>query len=230
MTRPDCAFAINDILRYSSVAGPDHWAALKHLCRYVAGTLDQGVTLGGVAPTPDVSNLLAAAGVTLRQEDFFVYCDADHARNPDTRRSTTGHVFMLNSGPISWNVKYQRSVAKSSTTAEYYAVDAAVDEILDLRLLMEELGLSTPNPTVVFEDNTSALQLMESPIATTDVGRHLAIRHYRIRELVQAEAVKLVYIPTSKQVADIMTKPLDRIMHQRLTPLLLGRPAVATAC
>jgi hypothetical protein len=229
MTRPDCAFAINDILRYSAVAGPAHWAAMQRLCSYIAGTVDRGVTLGGIAPTPEVQALLAEVDIQLRSGEFYVYCDADHARNPDTRRSTSGHVFMMNSGPIAWNVKYQRSVAKSSTTAEYYSVDSAVDTIIDLRLLAEELGMAVQTPTVVFEDNTSALQLMESPVVTTDVGRHLAIRHFRIREQVEAEVVQLIYVPTQHQIADIMTKPLGRLIHQRLAPLLMGRPSEVPA-
>jgi len=67
-------------------------------------------------------------------------------------------------------------------------------------------------------------------VVTTDVGRHMAIRHFRIREQVEAENVQLVYVPTQHQIADIMTKPLGRVAHhQRLVSLLMGRPSEVPA-
>lgn len=213
-TRPDIAYAVNDVLRYGSDPGPLHWKAMKRICRYLVGTTELGVTLGGLQPVG------RAVGRDLKGE-FYVYADADHGRNPDTRRSTTGHVFYVNGGPIAWHVRYQRSVAKSSTIAEYFSVDDAAQDVLQLRMLVDELGSPPSAPTLIFEDNQPALRLMAGAVPS-DATRHIAIRHFLIRDSVEQGSIKLEYCPTDVMVADVLTKPLPRVSFQSLRPLLMG--------
>jgi predicted amino acid dehydrogenase len=87
-----------------------HWQAAKGLLRYVAGTSNYGITFGGSS-----LNLQA-------------YCDADYAGDIDTRRSTTGYVYMLDGGAISWSSRLQPTVAASTTEAEYMAAAYAIKE------------------------------------------------------------------------------------------------------
>ena len=213
-TRPDIAFAVNDVLRYSANPGPPHWNALKRICRYLRGTPELGVTLGGLTPI-GVASMMDLKG------DFYVFCDADHARATDSRRSTSGHFFFGNGGPVTWHVRYQRSVAKSSTVAEYFAVDDASQDILLLRMLMEELGSPPSAPTVVFEDNMSAIALMKGSVPS-DATRHIAIRHFLIRELVENGDIALHHCPTESMLADALTKPLPRVQFEKLRVLLMG--------
>ena len=124
-----CAFAVHQVARFLQNPGLDHWKAVKRILRYLSGTQDQGITLGGPSQ--------ALRG----------YFDSDWAGCPDTRRSTTGYVFFLNGCPISWKCQRQATPARSSTEAEYMSLSHATAEALWLRSLLRSLALpltSTP--------------------------------------------------------------------------------------
>ena len=125
-TRPDIAQAVGALARYMAAPTTAHWTAVKHILRYLAGTPDYGITYG-----PDTFSLAA-------------YCDASYAGCLDTRRSTTGYVFILNGGAITWSSRLQSTVAVSTTEAEYMAAAAATKEALWLRTLFADLGLPVP--------------------------------------------------------------------------------------
>ena len=88
-TRADIAFAVGVVSQYMANPGPQHWVAVKRILRYLKGTLDDVLRYGG-----SYSNLQVVG-----------YCDADYAGDIDSRKSTTGYVFLLNGGAISWNSK-----------------------------------------------------------------------------------------------------------------------------
>ena len=100
-TRPDLAFAVSVVSRYSSNPTEAHWSAVKRIFRYIKGTLDIQLTFRGL-----LSSLTG-------------YTDADWAGDRDTRRSPSGFVFNIGSGAISWSSKRQPTVALSSCEAEY---------------------------------------------------------------------------------------------------------------
>ncbi len=102
-TRPDLAFPVSMVSQFMSGAGPSHWMAVKRIMGYLKGTLDLKLCLGG----KDVS--------------LKGYCDADWGGDANERRSTTGYVFFVGVGAISWNCKRQPTIALSTTEAEYMA-------------------------------------------------------------------------------------------------------------
>ena len=124
-TRPDISFVTGSLARYMANPTTVHWQAAKGVLRYLAGTADYGITFGGSG-----------------NMEMIGYCDdADYAGDIDTRRSTTGFVFTLNGGAISWQSKRQPTVAASTTEAEYMAAAAAVKEGLWLRKLLSDLNI-----------------------------------------------------------------------------------------
>jgi len=93
------------------------------------------------------------------------YCDADYAGDIDTRRSTTGYVFTLGGGAISWSSRLQPTVAVSTTEAEYMAAAYAIKEALWLRTLLDDLDMEIGTITIN-ADNQSV-----------EVGRKTHERH-----------------------------------------------------
>jgi hypothetical protein len=100
-------------------------------------------------------------------------------------------------------------VALSSTEAEYMAASMASCEAIWLRKLLAGLFDQELDPTVIYCDNQSCIKLSENPVFH-DRSKHIEIRYHFIRDRVQKGAVKLQYIPTDQQVADILTKPLAK--------------------
>jgi len=123
-TRPDIAYSVSVLARFSKNPGLQHWKAVKHLLRYLKGTLDFKLTYSS----------------TCSLSLFTTYTDADHGGNPDNGRSTSGYIVKMGTGTISWSSKLQGIVTLSTTEAEYAAVTTAGQEILLLHNLLSEFG------------------------------------------------------------------------------------------
>jgi hypothetical protein len=126
----------------------------------------------------------------------------------ESRKSTTGMVFILNNAAISWSSKLQTTVSCSTAEAEYVAAAAAVREGLWLRKLLVDMGMGNL-PVRIFGDNEGALQLLKHPIASAR-SKHIDVAHHFARERVMRGEVSFEHISTERMVADIMTKALPR--------------------
>lgn len=201
MTRPEIAFSVQVLSRSMKASGDEHWKAAKRVMRYLKGTRDLGIKYG----LSDSDSLILEG-----------YCDADWANDKDTRRSTTGYLFKLAGGSISWASKLQPTVALSSTEAEYMALSAGVQEALYLRQLLEDLGYQQSAATVIHEDNQGCIALADNPIHHKRT-KHIDIRYHFVRERIESEEIKVSYVPTEHQLADLLTKalPRDRMVYLR---------------
>ena len=187
-TRPDIAQAVGALTRYMAKPSMEHWTAAKAVLRYIAGTLDHGITF--------------------RQKSIAVegYCDADFAGDLNTRKSTTGFVFICNGGAISWSSKLQPTVAVSTTEAEYMASAQAVKEALWLKNLFWSFGVKI-GTMKIFNDNQGAIKLLKNPIASFR-SKHIDVLHHFARERVSRLEVVFEYCSTEAMVADALTKAL----------------------
>lgn len=148
------------------------------------------------------------------------YSDADWAGDVESRRSTTGFVFTLCGSAVTWRSKLQTSVALSTCEAEVVALSETAREAIWLHQLGQELGFLPNTPVVIHEDNQAALQLVADQ-RFSERTKHVAIRHFFVREQVARGTLSVTYCPTSEMIADIFTKPLARILFERLR-LMLG--------
>jgi hypothetical protein len=137
------------------------------------------------------------------------YTDSDWEGSAVDRKSTSGCCFSLGSTMITWFNRKQTFVALSSTEAEYMAVSMASCEAIWLHKLLTGLFDQELEPTVIYCDNQSCIKLSENPVFH-DRSKHIEIIYHFIRDRIQKGAVKLQYISTDEQVADILTKPLEK--------------------
>jgi hypothetical protein len=199
-TRPDITYAVSQVAKFNSEPGPQHWKAVKRIFQYVQQSLGYGIKFKRCIDKNTITNFINIDSIS-------GYVDADHARDPDSRRSVTGYVFLLADGPVSWNSKQQSSVALSSMEAEYMAASAACQEAVWLDRVLKELGNTNINAITLFEDNKSCIQFAKNN-SVHKRSKHIDQRYHYIRELVAENRIKLEYIPTELNIADMFTKPL----------------------
>ena len=192
-TRPDLASAIGMLARFMQDPGRVHWEAAKRVLRYVQHTKGLGLHYARK------QNL-----------ELVGFCDSDWGGDPDTRKSTTGYVFLVGGGAFSWCSKRQGAVSLSSCEAEYYAGSQAAAEVAWQRQFMEEIGMKLEDPVVVGSDSQSALNLVGNPVYH-EKTKHIGIRFHYVREQVLKKEVEFVYVPTEFQVADALTKAVPRV-------------------
>jgi hypothetical protein len=195
-TRPDIAFAVQQICLYMHDPREPHLAALKRILRYLQGTTTLGLTLRRSPPA-----------------ELVVYTDADWAGCPDTRRSTSGYAVFLGDNLVSRSSKRQHTVSRSSAEAEYRAVANGVAEATWLRQLLQELQHSPRRATLVYCDNVSAVYLSSNPVQHQRT-KHVEIDLHFVREKVALGHVRVLHVPTTSQYADVFTKGLPTSLFQ----------------
>lgn len=187
-TRPDISQAVGALARHMANPTTAHWRAAKGVLRYISGTANYALSFGE------------------KELKLEAYCDADYAGDLDTRRSTTGYVFTLNGGAISWSSRLQPTVAVSTTEAEYMAAAYAIKEALWLRNLLNNLGMEIQTVNIK-ADNQSAIKLLKNPVFSMR-SKHIDIIYHFARERVFRKDVSFDYVSTNEMVADALTKPL----------------------
>ena len=218
-TRPDLAFAVQQLGQHSQCPKPHHWEYAKRVLRYVAATKDYGLTFGIGNPGQILEGSLSAQTAQFGAENGpHCYTDADWANCPESRRSVSGFSFMLNGDTIAWMSKKQSTVARSSTEAEYQAADEGGRESQWLRSLLREAGLdmSSSTPLTMHCDNQGAIALANSPMLQR-ATKHVATMAAWLRERVAARDFHFVHIPGACNPADIFTKslPPDKFLKFR---------------
>ncbi|KAL5769820.1 hypothetical protein ACOSP7_013974 [Xanthoceras sorbifolium] len=191
LTRPDISYAVGVMSRYMQNPKKSHLEAVRRILRYVKSTIDYG--------------LMYKKGGNCK---LVGYCDADYAGDHDTRRSTTGYMFTLGSGTISWCSKRQPTVSLSTTEAEYRAAAMAAQESTWLIQLMNDLHQQVDYAVPLYCDNQSAIRLAENPVFHART-KHVEVHYHFVREKVLQEEIEMRQVKTDEQVADLFTKSLS---------------------
>ena len=117
-------------------------------------------------------------------------------------------LLLYNKSPISWKSKMQKTTALSTAEAEYYSASTAAAEVLYLRYLLQELGFAQQKPSPIYENNSACIEWGNNVIGGRERAKHIDIRKHFAHEVIQNGAMRLVKVPTSAQLADILTKGL----------------------
>ncbi|GJT62830.1 hypothetical protein Tco_1006363 [Tanacetum coccineum] len=188
-SRPDLQFAICMCARYQARPTEKHLHAVKRIFQYLKGTVNRGLWY-----SKDSSIALTT------------FADTDHAGCQDRRRSTSSSMQFLGDRLVSWSSKRQKSVAMSSTKAEYISMSRCCAQILWMRPQLIDYGLGS-NKIPMYCDNKSAIALCCKNVQHSR-SKHIDIRFHFIKEQVENGVVELYFVNTEYQLADIFTKAL----------------------
>jgi hypothetical protein len=175
--------------------------AAKRVLRYLKGTRDLALNFNN------------------KNQELEIYSDSSYAEELD-RKSVGGYVTLQAGAAITWKSTKQSIIAQSSMEAEYIALAEAAKEAEWLRKLQQEFrptALSTP--TTIYEDNQSTIKLSNNPIHSNR-SKHISVRYHKIQELVANKIIVIKHKPTQEMIADIMTKSLGRILHERFVEMM----------
>ncbi|CAI7829862.1 unnamed protein product, partial [Closterium sp. NIES-54] len=203
-TRPDLAYPLSILARYVSPGRhrPEHMAAAKRVLRYLCSTSGMGLVLGGRSP-------VVLTG----------HADASWVDDLATQRSSQGYTFSLGSSSVSWRSTRSSSVLSSSCEAEIYAGAMAAQELRWFTYLLIDLGEPPRSPPVLYVDNKAMLALCREH-RLEHRTKHIALRYFLARELQQRGQLRLAYVASQANTADIFTKALQPCDHQRFCTML----------
>ena len=185
---------------YLNNPGLVHWAAVKRVFAYLAGTVNLALMFGGT------------------ELDLEGYTDADGSMDED-RKAMSGYAFLMDGGVVLWNAKKQEIIALSTTEAEYVAATHAAKEGLWLCTFMNQVFGEVTGPLTLHLDNQSVIVLTRDHQYHA-CTKHIDIRFPFIRWIIEDGKMKLVYCPTEEMVADIMTKALPSVKVKHFTAAL----------
>ncbi|CAL8083514.1 unnamed protein product [Prunus armeniaca] len=197
-SRLDISYSVGVCARFQSDPKESHLFVVKRIIKYVSGTVEFGLWY-----TYDTCVNLVG------------YSDADWAGCSDDRKSTSGGggVFYVGNNLVAWHSKKQNSVSLSTAEAEYVAVGSCCTQLLWMRQMLEDYGLAQ-SCFLIYCDNMSAIDISKNLVQHFRT-KHIDIRHHLIRDLVEDKILSLEFVPSEKQLVDILTKALD--FHKHVT-------------
>jgi len=193
-TRPDIAHAVGVLSRFMSKPRKEHWTVVKWVFKYLSGTSDYGLCYQG---RPGLDRVL----------DIHGFVDADWAGDLDQRISTSGYVFNLFGGVVSWICKKQSTVALSTTKVEYMAATHANKEVVWLQILCSSMGL-VQGARRIDCDSQSVIFLAKNP-AYHSKTKHIDVQYHFVRDMIEDKKVLLVKVDTLKNTVDALTKSMS---------------------
>jgi hypothetical protein len=189
-TRPDIAFAVGVLSRFSSDPRRVHWGAVKKVMRYLQGSADTSLQLGGHSDAPIAE----------------LWTDSDYAGDTESRRSTTGLVVKVFGSTVIWASRRQKAISLSSLEAEYIALSAGCRNLRWVAKILAQLGYDTGSIPVNV-DNQGAIETTKNG-THSEKTKHIDVAYKYGREAQQSGFIKLNYCPTEDMQADILTKAL----------------------
>jgi hypothetical protein len=217
-TRIDCAFAVSQVARFNHNPKKSHATAVKHILRYLKGTMDKGTVV--------------KVGAPLNVE---VYCDADFAglykQEPDSQptasKSRMGYVIFLGGFPLLWKSKLISETCLSTAEAEYSALSYCLRDYIPVRRLIIEMAQAMGHTdlihTTIHEDNDAARLLATGQQLSSRTKYYLVkMHHFWEWATRNAKTVKIVRVDTKEQRADYLTKGLPREVFEYIRSLVQG--------
>ncbi|SOV06091.1 uncharacterized protein UDID_19267 [Ustilago sp. UG-2017a] len=208
-TRPDLSLTVGVLARHMREPSQEHYQAAQRVLRYLESTKEVGLVYRA----------------SESQEPLVTHSDANWASDATIqRRSTSGSVALVYGNPVAWKSATQKCVSLSAVEAEFIAATEATREVLFLKQLLRSIGIATGTPTV-YSDNTGCIQVSKDPAQHWKL-KHIDTKYHFVRNNVQEGRVQIKYVDTTRNLADVLTKPIGRqAMQQARSGLHLQMPA-----
>ncbi|SOV02997.1 uncharacterized protein UDID_18105 [Ustilago sp. UG-2017a] len=208
-TRPDLSLTVGVLARHMREPSQEHYQAAQRVLRYLESTKEVGLVYRA----------------SESQEPLVAHSDANWASDATIqRRSTSGSVALVYGNPVAWKSATQKCVSLSAVEAEFIAATEATREVLFLKQLLRSIGIATGTPTV-YSDNTGCIQVSKDPAQHWKL-KHIDTKYHFVRNNVQEGRVQIKYVDTTRNLADVLTKPIGRqAMQQARSGLHLQMPA-----
>ena len=191
-TRPDIAFAVTKLSQDASNPSKEHLDKALYICRYLLGTPNYALVYDG----PEDGGLEA-------------YADSDWASNPNIWKSTSGYVVKLMGTIFSWNTHVQKTIALSSTEAEYMSLSDTSHQLIWVKNLFSKLGIQLA-PIPLYGDNQGSIFIASNPVQEKR-SKHIDLHYHYIRDVVQSGKIELFFVEGTQNPADMFTKNLGRV-------------------
>ena len=192
----DISFAVSRLVQYAANPSPNHLHLVQYVLSYLVGTKDACLCYDGT-----------------NGEGLVGYTDSSLADQTNDHHSTSGYVFLLANGAISWSLRKQKTVAQNTTHAEYMAMTNAANQGVWYWSFLMELGYTIDEPILLHGDNKGAIDLAQNPV-TGHWSKHIDIKHHAICEYLEESKILLMRTPTAEMVADGFTKSLPHALLQ----------------
>ena len=199
-SRPELSNSVRELSKTMDKANKYHQKALYRAIKFVQATKTRQLIL-----KPEQKELTW---------ELKGYCDSDFAGDSETRKSVSGFVIYLCGAVIAWRSKGQRSVSLSSTEAEYMAISEVATEILYVAGILKFLGIPLKYPIIVNVDNIGAVYLTKNA-TTGNRTKHIDTRYHFVREYIEDGILKVKFVRSEKNHADLFTKNLNKETFKR---------------
>jgi hypothetical protein len=192
-SRPDIANVVRELSKVMDGATMAAMKEMKRVIKFVMDTKHLGLKIEPKAPDSD------------KMWDLVIYCDSDWAGDKDTRNSVAGFIVYLMGAPISWKSKAQRGVTLSSSEAEFVALSEAAKETKFVVQVLISMGIPVRLPVICWVDNIGAIFMAEN-VSTSQRTKHIDTRYHFVREFVEENFIKIIFVRTKENRSDGFTK------------------------
>ena len=192
-TRPDIAYAVCRLSRYTHNPNNYHCDSIVRLMKYLKGTTNYGILYSGFS-------------VVLEG-----YSDANWISDSDEIKSTSSYVFTLGGGAITWKSAKQTIIAKSTMEYEFIALELAGNEAEWLRNFLASIPLGIkPTPSLSMHYDCQAAIAIAKNKTFNGKNRHIRLRHNIVKQLLKDGIISINYVKSEVNLADPLTKPLEK--------------------